>query len=222
VLERRWAAIMRALGEARDWDVFCASLEAEALGASAELRRGAAQLKVRELLRSPGFRAARRRCFDWSQGGPWRRSAHPAMPLRRFAADALQRLHGKLRDEARGIDWRDAARRHRVRIRVKRLRYACDFFASQFPGKASRRYVEALRTLQDVFGEMNDADVQRRLLRRLVPRGSPLAMVRAEAAARAGLAERERELVSALEPAWTAFERRQPFWQRAAAARARG
>jgi CHAD domain-containing protein len=81
-------------------------------------------------------------------------------------------------------------------------------------------FFEGLRLLQDILGQMNDIEVQRGLLRQMVPRGSTLKVVESEAAVRARLAARERELMAALDPAWTAFEARWPFWRPREAARA--
>jgi len=220
-IEQPWRAMMRTLGNARDWDVFHAALEAGELQLEASRWRGAAQRLARSLVRSPRFREARRRSFAWAQGRPWRRQADPAEPLPDFARRAMQRLHEGLRKAARRIDWRDAARRHRVRIRVKRMRYGCDIFATAFAHHKTRTFLEGLRSLQDILGAMNDIDVQRGLLRGLVPRDSPLKIVEAEAAMGARLASRERELIAALAPAWAAFEARRPFWRRHVAAPAR-
>jgi CHAD domain-containing protein len=213
-VERPWRMMMRTLGAARDWDVFQASLEASDLELQARKRRGAAQRRVRALVGSPRFGTTRLRTFAWAQSRQWRRNAQPAEPLAHFARRALQRLYDRLLGTAGGIDWRDPARRHRVRIRVKRMRYGCDCFATAFKGKRVDAFVQQLRTLQDVLGEMNDIEVQRALLRKLVPRGSPLKIVQIESAVRARLAARERELIAALDPAWAAFEARRPFWQR--------
>jgi CHAD domain-containing protein len=219
-IEQSWRAMMQTLGNARDWDVFQHSLQAGELLPEAVRRRLKAQRLARELVRSPTFRDAQLSTFAWAQSRPWRSHAKPAKPLREFAHSALNRLHENLRRAARGIDWRDAARRHKVRIRVKRLRYGCDFFASAFPRRHALAFFEGLRLLQDILGQMNDIEVQRGLLRQMVPRGSTLKVVESEAAVRARLAARERELMAALDPAWTAFEARWPFWRPREAARA--
>lgn len=212
-IERPWRAMTRTLGNARDWDVFQRSVEAGALQPQADRRRADAQRRARELVRSPRFREVQRQTFDWAQSRPWRRHAQPAERLPQFARRALRRLHEALHEAAHGIDWRDAAKRHRVRIRVKRMRYGCDFFATAFAHRHAHSFLEGLRTLQDILGEMNDIEVQRSLLHRLVAKGGPLKMVEAEAAARARLATRERELIAALTPAWAAFVARAPFWR---------
>jgi len=216
-IEAPWRAMMQTLGEARDWDVFQHSLEAGDLGQQARRHQLEAQRRARALVHSAGFDSASRRTFAWTQSHPWRRTADPAEPLADFARRALEHLHESLRKSVRGIEWRDAQRRHRVRIRVKRMRYGCDFFASAFPHRAARAFLESLRTLQDILGEMNDIEVQRGLLRKLVPGGSAIALLEVEWAVRERLASRERALIAELGPAWGEFESRRLFWRHTAA-----
>ena len=220
--ERPWRAMMQTLGSARDWDLFQRILEPGELQSAALKRRTEAQHRARLLVNSPRFRETHRRTLAWAESRPWRRHSDPAEPLPDFARRTLQRLHENLRIPALGIDWSDAARRHRVRVRVKRMRYGCELFVSAFPRGRARVFLQGLRGLQDILGELNDIAVQRALLRKLAGRGSPPRIVEAEATVRARLASRERELIAALEPAWADFEARLPFWGKPAAVRARG
>ena len=114
--------------------------------------------------------------------------------LAQFAAAALDRAHRKLTTEADGADWSAASARHALRIRVKRLRYSCEFFAPAFPARRVTPYITALKTLQDVLGELNDMAVGRRLL---------------------GVAGDEAALLRRLGPAWRAAERRAGILARA-------
>ncbi|GAA4030462.1 CHAD domain-containing protein [Actimicrobium antarcticum] len=57
--------------------------------------------------------------------------------------------------------------RHRLRIAIKKLRYATEFFSSLYPEKNMRRYARALAGLQDQLGARNDAAVAGRLLQQL-------------------------------------------------------
>jgi len=218
-IERPWQGMMQTLGDARDWDVFVKTLSSGPLLLEAAKRRDASQRRARALLNSEAFGRARGMTLAQIHRGLWRRGADPAQALASFARPALEKLHRGLRESAEGIDWRNAERRHRVRIRVKRIRYACDFFAPAFSARRLGAYLEGLRGMQDILGEMNDIEVQRVLLRRLVPRRSPLGIVRTEAVLRAALAVREHELIGELEPAWRAFETGRPFWRRPAAGR---
>jgi triphosphatase len=201
---RRLRRLMPAFGEARDWDVFVAWLQevpaARELLARARPRRAAARRKAREAAASPEFQVFLLRTLRRLHGAPLRESRES---LRDFGAKALEWLHRKALKRAQGLDWLDAEARHALRIRVKRLRYGCEFFSASFPSASVRPYVKSLEALQDILGELNDVAVGRKLLQAL---GSD-ALVRRE------LAARERRLIASLEPAWAAFAKRRPFWK---------
>ena len=180
-LGKRLRTLARPLGEARDWDVFVARF------GKGEAKRRAARSRCREVLSSAEFSAFFVETQHWAR----KSSQGSQAPLAPFAAEALDRLHRKTLKRARKIDWRKEKRRHRVRIAVRRLRYACDFFSSCFDD--SRRYLHGLADLQDLLGELNDIAVARRL-------------------GAAKLERRERALLSELAPAWRAFEKRRRFW----------
>ena len=177
-LGRRLRKLARPLGEARDWDVFVARF------GRGKAERMAARRRCRRALESAEFRAfivdARR--FRGKTG---------AASVVAFAAKALDHLHRRTLKRARDVDWRNEGRRHRVRIAVRRLRYACDFFSPCFDD--SRRYLRGLADLQDLLGNLNDIAVARRL-------------------GGAKLEKMERALLSELVPAWRAFEKRPRFW----------
>ncbi len=96
---------------------------------------------------------------------------------------------------------------------MKRLRYACEFFAGSFAAAAARPYIKRLESLQDILGELNDIAVARRLLATLAPRGAPRLLTAPAGRVRQTLAARERILVSSIGTVWTAFEKRRPFWR---------
>src|SRR5206468_10148538 len=110
----------------------------------------------------------------------------PGCELAALAKSSLERLKRKTRRHAA---WRDAKERHALRIQVKRLRYACEFFGVPDP---------AAEKLQDLLGELNDIAVGRRLLGELG--GSPQI--------KAALKRREQSLLRRLEPAWNAFAKK--------------
>ena len=121
-LDQRLRPLLPPLGEARDWDVFVARY------GDGKGRRRAAQVRCRGVLASTEFNAFFVAARRWAA----RNSRVGRAPLSVFAAKALDRMHRKVLKRARGVDWRDAKRRHAVRIALKRLRYACDFFAPCF------------------------------------------------------------------------------------------
>ena len=55
--------------------------------------------------------------------------------------------------------------RHRTRKRVKRLRYNVEFLQSLFPEKEIKRYLKALKPLQETLGHYNDLFVIESLYR---------------------------------------------------------
>jgi CHAD domain-containing protein len=181
--------------------------------AKARGKRAIARRRARAAAGSAKLQAALLRTLRWLNARPWKERAGAAeTSLARFAAAALDTLQRKALEEADGIDWGDAARRHQLRIRIKRLRYACDFFAASFAGALAQPYLKRLAALQDVLGDLNDIAVARRLLAELAPRGSPPDLVNASAHVGRALTARERTLVISLQPAWEEFEKRRPFW----------
>jgi adenylate cyclase len=81
-----------------------------------------------------------------------------------FAAERLRRLGRRVRRLADSARPDDPASLHALRIGVKRLRYALEFFASLLDGKAERRRVLRLAAVQDVLGQLNDLANAGRLL----------------------------------------------------------
>jgi len=223
-LATRLRGLMLVLGAARDWDVFCDGIarigtqtpervpEMAPLLARARSRRGAARRRAREAAASRELQTLLLRAPRWLHAEPWKRRVDQAA-LGEFAAHSLERLHRKALHKALDMDWHDAGRRHGVRIRMKRLRYACDFFAPSFAGASARPYIKRLEALQDILGDLNDIAVARRLLAEIAPRGSAPELASAAAYSRQALAARERMLVISLEVAWAAFEKRRPFWR---------
>jgi len=190
-LTRSMRAFMPALGAARDWDVFT-----ERLGAvrTARARREPARRAAVAVVASQEFQAFLFHSLRWLQSRPWR---EPDATLRDFAPDRLEGLH---RRTVEALGGKSARRRHKLRIRVKRLRYACEFFAPCFPAAALEPYIGPLAALQDVLGELNDIAVARRFLKAL------------DAGAPKRLDARERQLIAALRAARQRFESAPQYW----------
>jgi len=62
----------------------------------------------------------------------------------------------------------DANKRHKLRIQVKKLRYAAEFFSGLFQNKKAvrrqKKFMPALERLQDGLGDLNDIAVDERLI----------------------------------------------------------
>ena len=190
--KRRLRKFKPALAAARDWDVFYGWLEnarvSPELKSLARRKRAAARRQAQQVLSSRAFdqflRCARR-CVHESKASPLK---------------ALEWFYRKALKHARRIDWEDEEDRHALRIRLRRLRYACEFFAPFFPGTQYAAYLKRVKALQDLLGELNDIAVARRLLKEM------------KAEPPKPLQRREARLICALGPAWTAFESSRAFW----------
>lgn len=80
-------------------------------------------------------------------------------PLRARLAARLNRWHRRAAADAKRYPELDDAGRHRLRKRVKRLRYALEFSAALFKPRELRRYLRALRAVQERLGAINDVVV---------------------------------------------------------------
>ena len=89
-------------------------------------------------------------------------------PLAELASAALSRAHQKLLKQGQGFELLSKAERHDLRIALKRLRYALDFFGGVFKGDARKEFNKRLRRLQDDLGGMNDVAVAETMLARFV------------------------------------------------------
>jgi inorganic triphosphatase YgiF len=172
--------IARALGAARDWDVFATQtlppvltvygdhLLARELRRRVERRRAAERAVARGALRSAAYARAILDVTRWlsqaesGQPGPGRH-------LRKFASRVLRRRHDRLLRDAADPGSLSPEERHQLRIDAKRLRYGTDALASLYDAKRVTAYLEALSRLQDALGDANDAANALRLLEELAP-----------------------------------------------------
>ena len=81
--------------------------------------------------------------------------------FRRSAQQRLHRWHRRLSADCARFDELDETALHALRKRIKRQRYAVEFFAPVLRRKAVKRYVDALAPIQDRMGELNDLIVAR-------------------------------------------------------------
>ena len=214
-LDRRLREALKALGAARDWDVFERDIGSPTLRRLAHARAQPARRQARAAARSALMRFLPEEVLAWARSRPWRASSRAGEPIGTFSRRALERAYARLADTAEDIDWKDASRRHRVRIRLKRLRYACDCFAAAWPEAAQKPFFAKLRHLQNVLGELNDVAMQRQMLQQMAEAEAP---AQAVTRATALLAQRERSLFARLRRAWTAFLAISVYWREPEAA----
>ncbi|MCB1823628.1 MAG: CHAD domain-containing protein [Candidatus Competibacteraceae bacterium] len=85
-------------------------------------------------------------------------------PVLKFATPLLEDDYRRVLKRGEDFARLTAEERHALRIRIKELRYALDFFASLYPVAPVKPFLGALAKLQDDLGVMNDIAVTRRLL----------------------------------------------------------
>jgi inorganic triphosphatase YgiF len=229
--ELRWLGL--ELGAVRDLDVFAAELLEPVL----EARRGekgferlreiaAAQRSERHevLRRALDAPRATRLALElgrWLARRGWREqpegelSARLLAPARPLAAELLAARDRKARQLGERIQELAPPELHRLRIRLKRLRYAGELLGGLYPGRRRERYLERLPELQDLLGRLADVATAQRLLAGLLERVDPDSRPACARAAgfvggwaAAGAARATRRLVRL----WGRFAAARPFW----------
>lgn len=162
--EVRW--FTAKLGPVRNLDVMLKRLpakmkrEEKAVRAALEQAREEAYATAWDAINSQRHRALMLDLLEWLALGSWRGTRKAAAPLTAFAAKRLDRRWRKVRDAGRALDALDAEPRHRLRIDIKKMRYAAEFLADihRDEGIAGRRkaFLGALEELQEQLGHLND------------------------------------------------------------------
>jgi len=171
--ELKWLAAN--LGPARDWDVFVTETlppvhaefgEHPALAAfdvqCAVLRRAAVR-RARRTVASQRYQrlvltlAGRLTAGQWSAELDDAGRSRLAAPVLEFAGTVLEHRYDRVRKRARKLASLSPVELHRLRIAIKKFRYATDFFAGLYEEKSARDALKRLARLQDILGAMNDA-----------------------------------------------------------------
>jgi CHAD domain-containing protein len=110
--------------------------------------------------KSPGARGA--------DGEARREPEEQASAFRRRAERRLRRWHRRIAADWKDFDKLDEAGLHSLRKRIKRQRYAVEFFAPVLRERTMKRYLKPLALIQDRMGELNDLFVARARYQSLV------------------------------------------------------
>jgi len=86
-----------------------------------------------------------------------------------FAAQFLVARQRKVHKLAKKIQKLDAEGLHKLRIRIKKLRYTVEFFRDLWRGTRVKKYLAILKRVQDSLGTAHDAIVSARLIADLDP-----------------------------------------------------
>jgi inorganic triphosphatase YgiF len=137
-------------------------------------KRKAALERVQNAIASARFRSLTLEVAAWLEIGNWMKPEDDLVcspgevPIQSFAADQLARRWRKVRKKGKALAQLDARSRHKLRIQVKKLRYAAEFFGDLFRGKRAskrrRKFVAVLQHLQDGLGDLNDIMVDKNLI----------------------------------------------------------
>ncbi|MER2551759.1 MAG: CHAD domain-containing protein [Thauera sp.] len=85
----------------------------------------------------------------------------PGLKLAEFARERLIRAQRRARERFNAASGLEPAQLHRLRISLKELRYAVEFFAPLFGRKTVRAYLEQLTQAQTLLGYLQDMEVAR-------------------------------------------------------------
>jgi len=218
------------LGPARDWDVFATQtvpdVEAGDLGniGLSELLRAA------EPFRAAGYEAVSGRLADpavtrfllsfgcviersgWRSDLPSDAMQILAEPATDVAGRILSRIHRKALRRGRGFRKLGPDARHRLRLALKRLRYAAEFFLPLYQGPKATRYLARLSRLQDALGLANDAATTIALLDTLCAQAKQPRLHYAAGVLRGWQAHHGVAVSRKLRKRWRRFKALAPFW----------
>jgi inorganic triphosphatase YgiF len=161
--ELRW--FTGELGDARNLDVYLKrELPAAEHGRLRE-RREAAYDRVIAAMDSPRLRALMLDLVAWAALGQWRDRTDAAGPLEPYVNHRIDRLWRRV-SAARHLSELDDQQRHRLRIRIKKLRYALEFAAALHTHQRQRqkKFAHAVEELQESLGHLNDIVIARSLV----------------------------------------------------------
>jgi inorganic triphosphatase YgiF len=167
--ELKW--VMGEFGPAREMDVLTKSLatasdvqfrshgsprELEALGMELEGKRRRAFQRAQAAVEATRFRMLLVDLVAWIDAGDWLTTDGPtarverARPIIEFAAEQLERRWKKILKRGRKLRELDPQRRHKLRIQVKKTRYAAEFFAGAFSSRKARRRGKAFQSAASI------------------------------------------------------------------------
>jgi len=224
----KWLAA--SLGPARDWDVFVTETlppvyaefgEHAALATfgqqCSELRRAAAR-RARRTVASRRYQqlvlalARALTAEQWSAEMDEAGHARIGAPVREFASAVLEARYGQVRKRGRKLERLSPAELHRLRIAIKKFRYATDFFAGLYEGKRARATLKRLARLQDILGAINDAATVGSLVGDVLHGASSRYAAEARGILLGWSRGQAATLRRELKTAWEAFRAAEKFW----------
>src|SRR6266700_428793 len=188
--ELRWLA--RELGPARDLDTLLVEviqplrkrhLHEPGLASISKMftrKRLKSYRQAHAAIQSARFRTLVLDTVEWVEAGPWGSSedapmrAQRDMPIEIFASEQLSRRYKRVRRRGARINKLDPEQLHRLRIDVKKARYATEFFSRLYDGKKigkqCKKMKSCLMQLQGCLGRLNDIVTHKALFAGIIER----------------------------------------------------
>ena len=173
---RAWRALGRALGEIRDRDVLAHSTlpplreafpDARDLQRLIEFSQRQPRTARRHLIPLFEHDDAHTLLLDFT-GALYALNESSTVDLAEWAKTRLAGLEQRIRQHTLEQTLDTARQRHALRLKIKRLRYACEFFqpliATTEPTPDRANYLQSLIRLQNHLGQLNDLACARQLL----------------------------------------------------------
>jgi triphosphatase len=133
-----------------------------------------------QAVQSARFRRLVLDTVEWVEIGPWSTSEDAPMRARRdlpieiYAAGQLSQRRKKIRRQGAGIEALNPEQLHRLRIQVKKARYAAEFFSGLFHGKKCAKQCKIIKSslmqLQNNLGKINDIVTHKTLFADIIAR----------------------------------------------------
>lgn len=225
-LARRARDFARAIAPARDWDVFIDGPLANARDRAGESEGFSRLARAADARRATAWASAADACasrdfalfvIDLLKAGHvegWRKRARARldMPARAFAEHALDcRLKAaRAAEDAAAGGGLNA--RHRLRLKVKALRYTAQAFRSLYPKEARQAFLSALSELQEELGRMSDAQAAARLAE-IAAKGEGAKAARAAGVVAGLYAADAEDAAHRADLVWSRLAGLAPFWR---------
>jgi inorganic triphosphatase YgiF len=187
--QRRWASdelrwFADVLGETRNLDVFASELlparaalpvasEFDRLSRAAEQRRRVAHAGVIKAISSIHYTQALLGLLRWLDSEDWNLPDATMLcePIEVLAPMLLDRCRTQAIKRSKDFARQSAKKRHRLRIALKKLRYAAELLGGLYDAIETRQFIQRLKRLQDDLGRANDVRVARDIVASLAPPG---------------------------------------------------
>lgn len=223
--EAKWLA--HKLGTCRNLDVFEAETlprahieeaQRRVLQGAAEPKRDESYGALRQAFAGQRYARFQLSLGHWIECGGWRNDLDEPMrkqlgePAAKFVPSPLDALLRKARRKGKRFEKLSLRKRHRLRVALKELRYATEFFRSFFLKSKGKKYGKQVARLQKLLGKDSDAITTSALLRELVEMSSSSSLHDAADALAAWQAKERQAAAPKALKAWTKFKKTQPFW----------